>query len=157
MTATVARARAALLGGIALAGCAASAPSYVAQDGLMRLPASVVYQGGAGPLSYQATAGARVAAQRARGEACQRGITVPFIGLFVYRRGAPAGPTWLSAGWGEGTFAEVANKMLATQPQGATLTDVRADVRTRAFLSLYREQCLVLDAAVVLPSAHAGG
>jgi hypothetical protein len=134
-----------------LGGCAAGAPSYVARDGLMSLPETVVYQGGAGPLSYRAAAGGVVARERAHGRACQRGITLPFIGLFVYRHGAPAGPAALSAGWGDGTYAELTAQMLATQPKGATLTDLRADVSYRAILSVYREQCLELDAAVVLP------
>jgi hypothetical protein len=37
-------------------------------------------------------------------------------------------------------------------PAGALLYDVRADLDIRMILSIYREQCLVLDTGVLVPT-----
>jgi hypothetical protein len=118
--------------------------SFQANSGLISLPGYVVFQGSTGPLSYQTPAGEDmgrvVARERVRGRACQRGLSLPaFTG---------GGITALSVGWGEGAYQSAIEDARSKAPAAIALFDLRADVQTRIIAAVYREQCLIVDAAV---------
>jgi hypothetical protein len=58
----------------------------------------------------------------------------------------------ISAGWGDGGYANALANLRTKVPPNAVLFDVRADIRLRTILSVYAEECLVLDAAVFVPN-----
>lgn len=143
-----------LLGLVALlcAACATAQPSYVARDGVLALPGWVLYQGASGPLSVQPEARVlRVAPERVHGSACQRGVQLPLLRAYVPDHSPHrAAAVWLSVGWGKGAYEQVLGELARGLPAGAVLTDVEIDLRERAILSVYREQCLEVSAAVLL-------
>jgi len=118
--------------------------SFQATPGVMALPNLVVYQGAEGPLSYQSPAGADVGSvvghERVRGKACQRGLSLPTF--------SGSGITSLSVGWGEGAYRTALDDARSKAPSASVLFDVRADLQTRIIAAVYREQCLLVDAAV---------
>jgi len=116
--------------------------SYEVNSQVLALQELVVFQSSTGALSYQAPTGKDVllkVAPRVRGKACQSGIQVPF-----YWR--------LSVGWGEGAFKEALGKARAGLPKDAVLFDLRADLNHYSILTVYRRQCLLVDAAVAVPA-----
>ena len=147
--------------GVLWAGCAAGLPklSYQANPRVLALPAIVIHQDSSGALSYHASSGRDVQRlvprARAQGRACQRGFEIPlFWNAFVPSPNNMG--TWsLSAGWGEGGYAQALDDMRSKLPANALLYDVRADLHMRTIMSVYAEQCLELDAAVVIPAGNA--
>jgi hypothetical protein len=140
------------------AGCAAGLPalSYQANPRVLALPALVVHQDSSGALSYHAPSGRDaqrlVPHGRAKGRACQRGFQIPLLWNAFVPAPNNMGTWSLSAGWGEGGYAQALDDMRSRLPADALLYDVRADLHMRTILSLYAEQCLELDAAVVIPA-----
>lgn len=131
-------------------------PAYQANEKLLSLAPLVVFQGARGPLSYQTATGRdalrQLPVRRVRGRACQRGFQLP---IFAVLSGAldyeySAGPSGLSAGWGDGSYEAAINEVRRQLPAGAVLFDVRADLQQRAILSVYRELCVVVDAGVMV-------
>jgi len=141
------------VGAALITGCAGARPVYDADPRLLALPAGIVaFQGGSGPMSYPASAGGAVmAGPPVQGSRCQRGVSLPILGAFFGKGAADRSGAWLSVGWGHGAYADVVSELLAGQPAGTVLSDVRADLRTRMILSVYREQCLVLTATLLRP------
>lgn len=143
---------------LSLPGCLASfgpAASYQANEKLLSLAPSVVYQGSAGSLSYQTATGKDaqrlLPTQRVRGRACQRGIQVPIFALLATRWSRARGASGLSAGWGDGSYEAAVDDVRRQMPPGSILFDVRADLNQRSILSVYREQCVLIDAGVLVP------
>jgi hypothetical protein len=135
--------------------------SYEANSQALRLPDVVVFQNSTGSLSYQSAAGRDagrlVPHKRAQGRACQRGLQLPLFAP-LYALGEPNAAQralWLSGGWGQGAYQEALDVLRRKVPADAVLYDVRADLQIRMFVSIYREQCLLLDAGVALPAAQA--
>jgi hypothetical protein len=91
---------------------------------------ATVYEDVSAPLEYRADA--RRGAREVRGEACQTGIFVPLL---------PA-----SIAWGDGGYRDAVRRAQAQAP-GASLTDVRADLRVLSILTIFRKQCVVVTAA----------
>jgi len=73
-----------------------------------------------------------VVAREVRGEACQTGIFLPVIRA--------------SIAWGDGGYRDAILKAQA-QAAGASLTDVRADLRVLSILTIFRKQCVIVTAA----------
>ena len=120
--------------------------------GAISLPGFVAYQNSVGPLSYRATANAAAAAPRdAHGEACQTGLYLP-IGLvwaIIKSEGNAAyAAASVSAGWGQGGYAEAVAQALEATP-GGRLVDVRADMATTMILSVWRRQCVRVTGRIV--------
>jgi hypothetical protein len=141
-------------------GCAGQlvpATSFQANPQLLSLAPLVVFQRSSGPLSYQTAVGRDgqryTPAQRVRGEACQRGIQVPILAIVAAAAGYEAygGANSLSGGWGEGGFQAALEHVRAQMPSQAILYDVQADVHHRSYLSVYRIQCVSIDAGVLVP------
>jgi len=123
--------------------------SYEANSQVLALSELVVFQDSTGALSYQAPTGQDVRiklAPRVKGKACQHGIQLPLPS----RAGTGAS---LSAGWGRGAYREALSEARAGLPKEAVLFDVRADLNQFAILTVYRRQCLLIDAAVAVPIA----
>lgn len=91
---------------------------------------ATVYEDVSAPLEYRADV--HRGAREVRGEACQTGIFLPRI---------PA-----SIAWGDGGYRDAVRQAQAQAP-GATLTDVRADLRVLSILTIFRKQCVVVTAA----------
>jgi hypothetical protein len=132
------------------AGCARAGPTYLARPLSVPLERVVVFQDSHGPTSYQPPqgrdAGRVVSAQRVRGEACQRGFSVPILALL--------GVDWassISAGWHRGGYHDALEQARIGLPPDAVLYDVMADLKYFMVLTLYRELCVVVDAAVAMP------
>jgi hypothetical protein len=142
-------------------GCAAGLPdvSYHANPRVLALPAVVIHQDSSGPLSYHAPSGGDVQRLvprgRATGRACQRGFQIPLLWNAFVPASNNMGSWSLSAGWGDGGYAEALKDMRSRLPAEALLFDVQADLHMRTILSVYAEQCLELDAGVVVPAASA--
>ena len=142
---------------VLLSGCApflggpTRNPSYDGNGtGAMLLPPLVVYQNSSGPLSYRAAVAEPGEPRAVRGEACQSAITLP-VGLVwaAIKSGNTAlAPGFLSGGWGEGGYAEAVADALSDAP-GARLVDVRADLRTKIILGIWRQQCVRVTALAV--------
>jgi hypothetical protein len=137
-----------------LAGCAPffgqnRDPAYTGQGaGTIALPPLVLYQNSAGPLTYRSPAASSAFTVEVRGEACQRALTLP-VGLVwaaIKTGNAAYAPAYLSSGWGEGGYARAMSSAQKLAPN-AHLTDVRADMRTRIILGIWREQCVRVVAA----------
>jgi hypothetical protein len=116
----------------------------------------VIFQDSSGALSYHAPAGhdvrKLVTTQRVQGRACQRGFQLPIEPLIAALTGsAVPAPPWVSATWGDGGYRDAMDDARRGLPRDAVLYDVRADLATLMILSIYRQRCLVLDAAVALP------
>ena len=92
---------------------------------------ATVYEDVSAPLEYRADLGGGT--REVRGEACQMGIFLPVI---------PA-----SVAWGEGGYSDAVREAQAKAP-GALLTDVRADLHEISILTIFRQRCLVITAAV---------
>lgn len=132
--------------------------TYQANPKLLALAPAVVFQGSEGPLSYQTAVGQDgqrlMPAMRVRGQACQRGIQIPILGILMAAsdssvRGAPGS---LSAGWGDGGFEAALDDARRQLPREAILYDVIADLSHRSILTVYREQCVLIDAGVLVPA-----
>lgn len=121
--------------------------SFEAHSGVMTPPSYVIYQDSAGPLSYHSVVAKGIVhpARRVQGKACQTGLQVPLFGLH-------GGGTWLSAAIDDGTYAEALEAAHAQAPD-SLLYDVRADLQARTILLVYRQECLIVNAAVASPSA----
>jgi hypothetical protein len=91
---------------------------------------ATVYEDVSAPLDYRADV-AR-GGREVRGEACQTGIFLPVI---------PA-----SIAWGNGGYRDAVREAQSHAP-GASLTDVRADLKTISILTIFRQQCVVVTAA----------
>jgi hypothetical protein len=147
----------ALLVGALCAGCAAGLPglSYEANPRVLALPALVIHQDSSGALSYHAPArypGQQLRPRgRAQGRACQRGFQIPLIWNAFVPAPNNMGSWSLSAGWGEGGYIQALEDMRSRLPAGALLHDLRADLHMRTILSVYAEQCVELDAGVLIP------
>jgi hypothetical protein len=149
-----------LASAVALAGAGCGLrprTSYEANSQVLQLPSVVVYQGSTGSLSYQSAVGRDVQRllphQRAQGRVCQRGIQLPiFAALYAFGQARAGQGTWLSTGWGDGSYRAAMDDLRQHVPSGAVLYDVRADVDIRMILGVYREQCLVLDAGLLVPA-----
>jgi hypothetical protein len=143
----------------ACAGMLGPSSTYQANPQLLALSPAVVFQGSAGSLSYQSAVGRDgqryLPAQRVRGRACQRGVQIPILSLVAAALGEESrrGPGSLSAGWGDGSFSAAIDDARRRIPRGAILYDVRADLHRRSILTVYLEQCVTLDAGVLVPSA----
>ncbi len=134
-------------------GCGVFSPrphaSYEANSQVQTLRNFVVYQDSSGALSYHsptALGSAPGPALRVQGRACQHGLQFPLIGA----RKDLAG-TSLSAGWGQGAYREALDDARESLPPQALLFDVRADINTFMILTVYRRQCLEINAAVAMP------
>jgi hypothetical protein len=144
-----------------LCGClGALTPSaaYIADPQVVALPQWTVYQGSTGSLSYQTAVGRDgqrfIAAPRVQGRACQHGLQVPILGIVAAATNSSTlarGPAAISAGWGDGGYRAAVDNAKAKLPKEAILYDVRADMRHRLILTVYHEQCVVIDAGVLLP------
>lgn len=143
------------------AGCAAGLPklSYEANPRVLALPEIVIHQDSTGALSYHAPAGADaqrlVPRGRAKGRACQRGFQVPLLWNVAVPWRNAMGLWSLSAGWGDGGYARALEDLRSRLPPQALLHDVQVDLHMRTILSVYAEQCLELDAGVVVPATGA--
>jgi len=119
-------------------------PAYVGQGAAgIALPPIVLYQNSVGPLSYRSPGASSALTSEVRGEACQRALTLP-VGLVwaAVKAGNTAyAPAYLSSGWGEGGYAQAMSAAHKMAPNGR-LTDVRADMKTRIILGIWREQCV---------------
>jgi hypothetical protein len=139
------------------AGMLTPSAAYQANPQLLALAPVVVFQGGAGPMSYQTAVGRDgkryTPTQRVRGSACQRGIQLPILAIVgaAVNDGKTGGPGSLSAGWGSGTFAAAVDQVRKQLPAGAILYDVQADLHQQSYLSVYRVQCVRIDAGVMVP------
>ena len=144
--------------GVLWTGCAAGLPSlsYRANPRVLALPAVVIHQDSSGALSYHTPAGRDVQhllpRGRAKGRACQRGFQIPLLWNAFVPASNNMGSWSLSAGWGDGGYAQALENLRSKLPADALLYDVRADLHMRTILSIYAEQCLELDAAVVSPA-----
>jgi hypothetical protein len=105
------------------AGCAGPGVSRV-------LGPATIYEDVSAPLEYRADT--RRGSREVRGEACQTGLFVP--------------GTAASIAWGDGGYREAVQQAQAQAP-GASLTDVRADLRVLSILTIFRRQCVVVTAA----------
>ncbi len=148
----------ALLCSSGCAGVLGGSPAYQANPQLLALAPVVVFQGGAGPMSYQTAVGRDgqhyTPLRRVRGSACQRGVQLPILAVLgaSLGDGKYAGPGALSAGWGQGTFAGAVDDARKRIPAGAILYDVQADLHLQSYLSVYRVQCVTIDAGVLVPT-----
>jgi hypothetical protein len=120
----------------------------------------VIFQDSSGALSYQAPAGRDVrklvTTRRVQGRACQRGLQLPIEPIVAAFSGSPV-PLPVSAGatWGDGGYREALDDARRGLPHDAVLYDVHADLATLMILSIYRQRCVLLDAAVAVPLAAA--
>lgn len=147
---------------LCISGCVGSpALSYQANPQLLALAPLVVFQGASGTLSYQTAVGRDgqryTPSPRVRGEACQRGIQLPIIAILMAALGGEAygGAGSLSGGWGEGGFQAALDRVREQMPADAILYDVQADIHHRSYLSVYRIQCVSIDAGVLVPRRDA--
>lgn len=133
--------------------------SYEANSQVIQNPGIVIFQDSSGALSYHAPVGRDVrklvSTRRVQGRACQRGLQLPLQPLFSALSGAlpTAAATSVSATWGDGGYRAAMDDARRGLPPEAVLYDVRADLATFVVLSIYRERCVVLDAALALPLA----
>jgi hypothetical protein len=130
--------------------------SYVASSQALQSNGLVIFQNSVGALSYHAPVGRDirkfVSAQRVQGRACQRGFQLPIEPLMATLSGSlPPTAASVSATWGDGGYRAALDQARRGLPRDAVLYDVRADLATFVILSIYRERCIVLDAAVALP------
>jgi hypothetical protein len=126
-------------------------PAYYGNGpGAIALPPIVVYQDSSGPLSYRAALGGGGVLRQVHGEACQSSLTLP-VGLVwaAIKSGSIArAPASLSGGWGEGDYSTAVSRALADSP-GMRLSNVRADLRTRIILGVWRQQCVQITGEAV--------
>ena len=126
-------------------------PAYAGNGpGASQLPPLSVYQNSSGPLSYRSTPVGKGPLREVRGEACQSSLMLP-VGLVwaAVKSGNPArAPGYLSAGWGEGGYAEAMSAALADAPNTRPVA-VRADMNTRIILGIWRQQCVRVHASVI--------
>lgn len=149
--------RAGLLAVVLLSGCATVIghtrdPNEQGNgaSGLYAAGTVLLYQDSVGPLSYRSVSGGAAPSRAVNGVACQSAITIPF-GLIwaVAQSGSPANAAgFLGAGWGDGGYAKAVAAAQAAAP-GSRLTDVRADLRTRIVLGIWRQQCVQIAATAV--------
>lgn len=142
-----------------LAGCApllsqTRDPAYQGNGsrGLYSAGSALVYQDSAGPLSYRSVAKGSQPGLPVWGEACQSAVTLPFGLLWaaVDAGNLANAPAFLGVGWGDGGYGKAVSSARAAAP-GSRLVDVRADLRTRVVLGIWRQQCVEI-AATALPS-----
>lgn len=133
------------------AGCAPVGPTYVAQPLSLPLDRVVVFQDSHGPASYQSPQGHDIGRvvpqQRVRGEACQYGFSVPILAIL--------GVDWassISAGWQQGGYHDALAQARIGLPPDTVLFDVIADLKFLMVLTMYRQMCVVVDAAVAVPA-----
>jgi hypothetical protein len=126
-------------------------PTYYGNGpGPISLPPIVGYQDSTGPLSYRTPLGGDGAPREVRGEACQSALTLP-VGLVwaAIKAGSPArAAAYLGGGWGDGGYSAATSRALAKTP-GMRLTNVRADLRTKIILGVWRQQCVQITAEAV--------
>jgi hypothetical protein len=94
---------------------------------------ALVFEDSSAPLEWRADM--ETAPREVHGESCRNAIGLP---LFLWG-GADLG------GWGDAGYRDAVAKAQAQAP-GATLSDVRADVRFRNIL-VWRQECLEITAA----------
>jgi hypothetical protein len=128
----------------------------------MRSSGLVIFQDSSGALSYHSPVGRDVrklvTARRVHGRACQRGFQLPIEPLLATLPGSlPPTAASVSATWGEGGYREAMDDARRGLPQSAVLYDVRADLQTFVILSIYRERCVLINAAIALPLADGEG
>lgn len=167
-----------LRGPLALAALAASTgclrlgpgarprPSYVAQHvssgGATNLSLApvVVFQDGAGSLSYHAPTFADLPAQvevrDVQGRACESGLQVPW-GVLTQPSSLWLEGLYASVGWGDSGYQRALRDAANQVAPDAMLYDVRADLQTINVLSIWRQSCIVVTASAVtrLPSDDA--
>jgi hypothetical protein len=148
---------AALLGGCASLTGTSRDPSYQGNGtrGLSSAGAVLLVQDSTGPLSYRAALAAPGPARPVRGAACQSAITLPFgLILAAFESGNPANAAaFVGAGWGDGGYERALAAAAAAAP-GARLADVRADLRTRIVLGIWRQQCVEVVATAIPARPH---
>lgn len=146
------------LGTQACALPASQRAGYVARNTIMPQVGMVTIQNQAGYLSYHAGTLADTQGftyvRRARGEACQRGIGVPYA---LVRNFFVGGRTdgWFTADarWGEGTLHEAMRQATATMRGDEAMVDITIDQHQTSVLSvLYREICLVVQGNIMAPA-----
>src|SRR5207244_9231179 len=111
-----------LLLALLLSGCVA-----------MRPQSAVIFDDGSWPLEYRSDLGPGT--REVRGEACHTAVGLP---LFLY-----GGRNLV--GWGEAGFRDAVQDAQSHAP-GATLSDLRADVRFLNIL-IFRRECIEVTAA----------
>lgn len=116
--------------------------------GAIALPPVVVYQSSSGPLSYRAAVSNEDGLREVSGVVCQSGLMLPvaLVWAAIKSGNVAAAPGFLSAGWGEGTYAAAVSSALADSP-GKRLVNVRADLQTRIILGVWRQQCVRVTGA----------
>ena len=62
-------------------------------------------------------------------------------------------PASISAAWGEGGYRRALADARRGLPHDSVLYDVRTDLATQVILSIYRERCLIVNAAVAVPAS----
>jgi hypothetical protein len=112
-----------LLVALLLTGCATMRPR----------PVALIVEDSSWPLEYRSDLGG--ATREVRGEACRNAVGLP---LFLYG-GADL------VGWDEAGFRDAIRDAQSRAP-GATLSDVRADVRFLNIL-VFRRECIEVTAA----------
>ncbi len=133
--------------------------SYEANPQLIPAGQFVIFQDSTGALSYHAPTGRDVrklvTTRRVEGRACQRGLQLPFEPLIAAASSAQPYPASIGVGWGDGGYRRALADARRGLPRDSILYDVRADLATQVILSIYRESCLIVNAAVAVPLADA--
>jgi hypothetical protein len=119
-------------------------PAYVGNGpGAISLTPHVIFQDSTGPLAYRSTPATTGPLREVRGEACQSSLTFPTALVWgAIKSGNTANASAaLSAGWGDGGYAEAVAAALQSAPN-ARLVDARADLHTRIILGVWRQECV---------------
>lgn len=132
-------------------------PGYAARNTIMPQAGVVTIQNQAGYMSYHAgtllDTKAYTYVREARGEACQRGIGLPF-GLFRNFFGGGRYDPWFTFDmrWGEGTLHKAMQQATSSMRSDEALVDIAIDQHQTSVLSvLYRETCLVVQGRIMAP------
>lgn len=135
----------------------AQRPGYVAHNTVMDQVGVVTVQNQSGYQSYHANTLADTKGytfvRRARGEACQRGIGLPFSVVRNLFSGGRT-DTWFTADvrWGEGSLHQAMEQATATMSEDEALVDITIDLEQTSVLTvLYRAWCVVVRGTVVAP------
>jgi hypothetical protein len=129
-------------------------PSYQADTHQLRLQPLTIFQSSVGPVSQQTGAlrdvhGA-IPERRVTAEECQYGLQLPLLSLITGGKVSLS----LSAGWGQGGYDKALAKAQREAGPETYLVDVRADLRSiSVLLGIWQQQCVIVDAGVVPPSA----
>lgn len=146
-----------MLSGQACALPTVQRPGYAAHHTLMPQVGVVTIQNQAGYQSYHASTLNDVRGysylRQARGEACQRGIGLPYSTVRNFFRGGRT-DNWFTADvrWGEGTLHKAMSQATASMHGDEALVDITIDQQKVNVLGiLYREICLVVQGRIVGP------